>query len=61
MRAGEVDDDAGGGIDAAVACADSVLSVDVLGDGGVYDAVDDVVADGDEADGDIRISGIRTT
>ena len=37
------------------------VSVDVLGDGGVYDAVDDVVADGDEADGDIRISGIKTT
>ena len=27
----------------------------------VYDAVDHVVADGDEADGDIRISGIKTT
>ena len=37
------------------------VSVDVLRDGGVYDAVDDVVADGDEADGDIRISGIKTT
>ena len=37
------------------------VSVDVLGDGGVCDAVDDVVADGDEADGDIRISGIKTT
>ena len=37
------------------------VSVDVLGDGGVYDAVDDVGADGDEADGDIRISGIKTT
>ena len=75
MRGGEVDDDAGGGVDAAAACADSVLlvllqvdaedahavSVDVLGDGGVYDAVDDVVADGDEADGGIRISGIKTT
>ena len=36
------------------------VSVDVLGDGGVYDAVDDVV-DGDEAHGDIRISGIKTT
>ena len=37
------------------------VSVDVLGDGGLSDAVDDVVADGDEADGDIRISGIKTT
>ena len=37
------------------------VSVDVLGNGGVYGAVDDVVADGDEADGDIRISGIKTT
>ena len=37
------------------------VSLGVLGDGGVYDAVDDVVADGDEADGDIRISGIKTT
>ena len=37
------------------------VSVDVFGDGGVYDAMDDVVADGDEADGDIRISGIKTT
>ena len=45
-------------VDAADAHA---VSVDVLGDGGVYDAVDDVVADGDEADGDIRISGIKTT
>ena len=33
------------------------VSVDVLGDG-VYDAVD--VADGDEADGDMRIS-MKTT
>ena len=33
------------------------VSVDVLGDGGLYDAVDDVVADGAEADVDIRISG----
>ena len=37
------------------------VSADVLGDGGVYYAVGDVVADGDEADGDIRISGIKTT
>ena len=35
------------------------LSVDVLGDGGLSDAVDDVVADGDEADGEI--SGVKTT
>ena len=35
------------------------VSVDVLGDGGVYDAVDNVVADGNEADGDIRISVIK--
>ena len=37
------------------------VSVDVLADGCLSDAVDDVVADGDEADGDIRISGIKTT
>ena len=37
------------------------VSVDVLGDGGVFDAVDGVVADGDEGDGDIRIGGIKTT
>ena len=43
------------------AVAGHALSVDVLGDGGLSDAVDDVVADGDEADGDIRISGIKTT
>ena len=35
------------------------VSADVLGDGGVYDAVDNVVADGNEADGDIRISVIK--
>ena len=62
MRGGEVDDDAGGGVDAAVACADSgfwlVLQVDAED---VHDAVDDVVADGDEAGGDIRISGMETT
>ena len=31
MRGGEVDDDAGGGVDAAVACADSVLLVAAAG------------------------------
>ena len=31
MRGGEVDDDAGGGVDAAVACADSVLLLGAAG------------------------------
>ena len=31
MRGGEVDDDAAGGVDAAVACADSVLLVAAAG------------------------------
>ena len=37
------------------------MSVDVVWDAGEGDAVDDVVADGDEAVGDIRIVGIKTT
>ena len=38
-----------------------VVSVDVLGDGGLSDVMDDIVVDGDEADGDIKISGIKMT
>ena len=60
----------GGDVDAAVALTvcfwwllqaedAHAVSVDVLGDGGLSDAVDDVVADGDEADGEI--SGVKTT
>ena len=43
------------------AAAAHAVTVAVLGDGGLCDAVDDVVGDSAEADGDIRISGIKTT
>ena len=36
------------------------MSVYIVGDAGVDDAANDVVGDGDEADGSIRIIGVQT-
>ena len=69
IHEGQVDDDADGEADAAATAgnnevdAEDARAVPVALDvaAALDAAVEDVVADGDEADGDIRIIGIPTT